>query len=104
VCSQRGRTGVGRKCVVGIPGPDRIEVGGKLRKSLSPLPQARDPVEILPGLARLLGAEVVTPCAGVRLDIDDRFRFCQECFQQQRGDGVLEDIGMIAGVKAVEIA
>jgi hypothetical protein len=40
----------------------------------------------------------------VRFDVDQRFGLRQEGLKQQGQNGMLEDVGVIAGVEAVKIA
>jgi hypothetical protein len=67
------------------------------------VPEALDPELELGGLQRLLGAEVVKTGAGMRFQIDQWLWFRQQRIKQECDDGVLEDVRMIAGVKAMPI-
>jgi hypothetical protein len=101
---ESGGARIGCESAVRIERRDGPEIGRKLRKGVAPLPESLDPEPKLRGLERLLGPEVVTACTGVRLNVDQRFGFGQKRVEQQDQDRMLEDVGVIAGVKAVKIA
>lgn len=109
VCTQQmGREGRGagidRESAVRVQCADCAEVWRKLREGVASRPEPFDPESKLCGLERLLGPEVIPTGAGVRFDVDQRFGLRQEGLKQQGQNGMLEDVGVIAGVEAVKIA
>ena len=63
-----------------------------------------DAARVLPIPARALAAQVVAPAAGVRVDAGEGLVLAQQVLEQMHEHRVLEYVGVVARVEAVEVA
>ncbi|MNY01951.1 hypothetical protein D3C86_1345000 [compost metagenome] len=97
------RAGVVAQRAIGIEFADQRAIVGQQRRQVVAHPQAGDALQPLAGLAGLLAGQVVEADAGMAVEVGEGLVLACHQTQQAAEDGMLEHVGMVAGVKGVTV-
>ncbi|MNE69126.1 hypothetical protein D3C80_1648310 [compost metagenome] len=78
-------------------------VGRQFFRQIVTLPQQTDAFQVFPGAFGVLTAQLIAPCAGMGIQVQEGFVFFFQRFNDQALNGVLEHVGVVAGVETVAV-
>lgn len=103
VGDERGRSGIGAQLFAQIEGAQRLQIARNQRRRLAPANQARDALAPFGAAQGFFAQEIVGPAPGMCVEDCERRVFAPKHMETEEKHGVLQHVGVVAGMERMAI-